>query len=81
MKYFGAFLGTVFLSSLISFPALAQSAGSQQENTSPQQQQNRNSQQSNSSATRTRKSVTGCLQKSDKPGEYSIKTENAPRGC
>ena len=76
MKYFGAFLGAVFLSSVMSLPTLAQSAGSQQENTAPQQQQNSNSQQSNSSATRTTKSVTGCLEKGDKAGAYSIKTDN-----
>src|ERR1700741_1682899 len=76
MKDFGAFLGTVFLLSVMSLPTLAQSAGSQQENTAPQQQQNSNSQQSNSSATRTTKSVTGCLEKGDKAGAYSIKTDN-----
>ena len=76
MKYFGAFLGTVFLSSVMSLPTLAQSAGSQQEKTAPQQQQNSNSQQPNGSANRTRKSVTGCLEKGDKAGAYSIKTDN-----
>ena len=76
MKYFGAFLGTVFLSSLMSFPAFAQNAGNQQENTAPQQQQSRNAPQSNGNATRTKKSVTGCLQKGGKTGEYSIKTDN-----
>ena len=65
MKDFGAFLGTVFLLSVMSLPTLAQSAGSQQENTAPQQQQSSNSQQSNSSATRTTSSANFSAKSAD----------------
>lgn len=58
----------------MSLPAFAQSAGSQQENNTPQQQEK--SQEANGNPTRTRKSVTGCLQKGDKAGAYSFRTEN-----
>ncbi len=76
MKQFSTFFGLLALSTLMSLPAFAQNAGSQQENNTPQQQEKSNAQQADGTATRTRKSVTGCLQKGDKAGEYSIKTDN-----
>lgn len=76
MKQFSTFFGLLALSALMSLPAFAQSAGSQQENNTPQQQQKSNPQQADPNVTRTRKSVTGCLQKGDKTGSYSIKTDN-----
>ena len=76
MKHASKFFGLLALTALVSFPAFAQDAGSQQENTAPQQQQKGNPHQDNENTTRTRKSVTGCLRKSDKSGEFSIKTDN-----
>jgi hypothetical protein len=76
MKHASKFFGLVALTALVSFPAIAQSAGSQQENNAPQQQEKTNAQQADGTAVRTRKSVTGCLQKGDKTGSYSIKTDN-----
>jgi hypothetical protein len=76
MKHKSQFFGLFALSALMSLPAFGQSAGSQQENTAPQQQEKSSTHQGNGNTTRTRKSVTGCLQKGDKAGEYSIKTDN-----
>jgi hypothetical protein len=76
MKHARKFFGLLALTALVSFPACAQNAGSPQENNAPQQQQKSNAHQNNGNATPTRKSVTGCLQKGDKAGEYSIKTDN-----
>ncbi len=76
MKQFSKIFGLLALSAFMSLPAFAQSAGSQQENNTPQQQEKSNAQQPNGTATHTRKSVTGCLQKGDKAGSYSIKTDN-----
>jgi hypothetical protein len=76
MKHAGKLFGLLALSTFMSLPAFAQSAGSQQENNTPQQQEKTNAQQADGTAARTRKSVTGCLQKGDKTGSFSIKTDN-----
>jgi hypothetical protein len=76
MKHASKFFSLLALTALVSFPAVAQNAGSQQENNTPQQQEKTHSQDANGNPTQTRKSVTGCLQKADKSGTYSIKTDN-----
>ena len=76
MKHLSSIFGLLALSTFMSLPTFAQSAGSQQENNTPQQQEKTDAQQADGSASRTRKSVTGCLQKGDKAGAYSIKTDN-----
>jgi hypothetical protein len=76
MKHFNKIFGLLALSAFMSLPTFAQSAGSQQENNAPQQQEKTNAQQAEGTAARTRKSVTGCLQKGDKAGAYSIKIDN-----
>jgi hypothetical protein len=76
MKHASKFLGLAALTALMSFPAFAQTAGSQQENNAPQQQQKNSLHQDNGTAAHTRKSVTGCLQKSERSGEFSIRTDN-----
>jgi hypothetical protein len=76
MKQLSTIFGLLALSAFMSLPTFAQSAGSQQENNTPQQQEKTNAQQADGAAPHTRKSVTGCLEKGDKVGAYSIKTEN-----
>jgi uncharacterized protein YdeI (BOF family) len=80
MKHGSKFFGLVALTTLVSFPVFAQSAGSQQENNAPQQQEKTNAQQADGTAARTRKSVTGCSKKATKPAAIRSRPTTAPHG-
>jgi len=81
MKHASKFFSLLALTALVTFPAIAQNAGSQQENNTPQQQEKTHPQDANGNPTRTRKSVTGCLQKGEKTAPIPSRPTTAPRGC